>query len=54
MTPLQILTAVLLGAGFLAVLAVGFFTGFANTWPIVAFVVAGACLLVLLDRGQRS
>lgn len=54
MTPLQILTAVLLGAGLLGVLAVGFFTGFANTWPIVAFVLAGAFVLVLLDRGRRT
>ena len=48
MTQGQIATAVALAAGFLGVLMVGFFTGFANTWPVIAFVLAGA---FLLNRG---
>jgi hypothetical protein len=54
MTPVQIATVLLLAAGFMGVLAVGFFIAFADTWPIVVFVLAGAFLLVLLDRRQRS
>jgi hypothetical protein len=38
-------TTLTLAAGFLAVLAVGFFTGFANTWPVVAVVLVGTYLL---------
>ncbi len=45
MTNGQIATALALGAGLLAVLAVGFFTGFANTWPVIVFVLVGAFLL---------
>lgn len=45
MTHRQIATAVALAAGFLGVLMVGFFTGFANTWPIIAFVLGGVFLL---------
>lgn len=48
MTHRHVATAIALGAGFLGVLGVGFFTGFANTWPIVLFVLAGA---FLLNRG---
>jgi len=45
MTQGQAVTAIALAAGFMGVLVVGFFTGFANTWPIIAFVLAGAFLL---------
>jgi len=54
MTPLPILTAVALAAGLLAVLAVGFFAGFANTWPIIVYTLGGAFLLVQLDRRQHG
>jgi len=54
MTYAHVATAILLAAGFLAVLAVGFFTGFANTWPIVVYVLTGASLFVLLERRQGS
>ena len=45
MTHGQIATAVALAGGLLGILMVGFFTGFANTWPVVVFVLAGAFLL---------
>lgn len=45
MTHAQVATTLALGAGLLAILAVGFFTGFANTWPIIVFVLVGAFLL---------
>jgi len=45
MTHGQIATTLALAAGFLGVLAVGFFTGFANTWPVIVFVLGGAFLL---------
>lgn len=45
MTQGQIATVLTLGAGLLAVLMVGFFTGFVNTWPVIVFVLAGAFLL---------
>ena len=38
-------TAIALAAGFGAVLFVGFFTGFANTWPIIVLTLGGAFLL---------
>jgi hypothetical protein len=38
-------TAIALAAGFGTVLFVGFFTGWANTWPVIAFVLGGAFLL---------
>jgi|GEM_PF-1878477 len=53
MTHGHLATAILLAAGLLGVLAVGFFTGFANTWPIIVYVLTGASLFVLLDRKQR-
>lgn len=45
MTQPQIATALALATGLLGVLMVGFFTGFANTWPVIVFVLAGAFLL---------
>lgn len=45
MTHGQIATAIALAAGFLGVLMVGFFTGFANTWPVIVFVLGGVFLL---------
>lgn len=45
MTPSQTATALTLAAGLLAVLMVGFFTGFANTWPVIVFILGGAFLL---------
>ena len=50
MAPVQIATVIALAMGLLAVLAVGFFTGFANTWPVIVYTLGGAFLLVLLDR----
>jgi uncharacterized membrane protein len=44
-THVQYATVLTLAAGFFGVLAAGFFMGFANTWPIVVFVLAGAALL---------
>ena len=38
-------TVIALAAGFGGVLFVGFFTGFANTWPLIVFVLGGAFLL---------
>jgi hypothetical protein len=45
MTSGQTATVLALAAGFLGVLAVGFFTGFANTWPIIVFVLGGTFLI---------
>jgi hypothetical protein len=45
MTHRQITTTLALAAGFLGVLAVGFFTGFANTWPVIVFALGGTFLL---------
>ena len=47
MTHGKVAAAIALGAGYFGVLAVGFVTGFGNTWPIIAFVLAG---VFLLDR----
>lgn len=54
MTYEHLATAILLAAGLLSVLAVGFFTGFANTWPIIVYVLTGASLFVLLERRRDS
>lgn len=45
MSPVQYATALTLGVGLFAVLAVGFFIGFGNTWPIVVLALGGAALL---------
>jgi hypothetical protein len=45
MTHPQGATVIALAAGFAGVLFVGFFTGFANTWPIIVFALGGAFLL---------
>ena len=45
MTHGRIATTLALAAGFIGVLAVGFFTGFANTWPVIVFVLGGTFLL---------
>jgi hypothetical protein len=45
MTHASVTTTLALATGFLGVLAVGFFTGFANTWPVIAYVLGGAFLL---------
>lgn len=50
MTHGRIATVLTIAAGFLGILAAGFFAGFANTWPILVFVLGGA---FLIERGIR-
>lgn len=45
MTHGQVATTLALAAGLISIHGVGFFTGFANTWPIIVFVLVGAYLL---------